>query len=956
MSRRHGRAGVLVVAFVLLLCSAFALPVRAGEIRGARVVAHRDAPLAPVTGAAAALDQSRPVTGGPLARLPLYFIENRGQVDERVAYYVQGRDKTLYFTPQGVTFALRGAAPDVMLSRAKHLDTFGGEEIPFRVASPLSLDKDERSPLAANGGLTQGRPRSARNDTSGAAERWPDEAVQLRWIVKLLFLGANPDVRPVGVDETGAVISYFKGRREEWVTGGKAYSGVVYRDLWPGIDLEYYGLVDKLKYQFVVRPGADPSQIRLAYHGATHVTVDEAGSMQVSTPLGGFEDGAPYAYQRAEGGEKVPVEVSYDFLSSSHEYSFRLGDYDRTEPLILDPTVLNYCGYLGGLGDDEAKGIAVDSSGNAYVTGFTDSSHTTFPVTVGPDQTFNGGDADAFVAKVRADGSGLEYCGYIGGSDSDQGLGVAVDSLGYAYIAGRTHSDETQGFPAAIGPHLLHSGTSDAFVAKVRADGADLVYCGYIGGAHGDYGYAIAVDGSGSAYVAGQTFCAPADGFPVLVGPDLTYAGGGDAFVAKVSAAGTGLVYCGYIGGGDSEDAIGIAVDSLGSAYVAGSTDSYPAAGFPVTVGPDVTYNGNHDAYVAKVGADGAGLDYCGYIGGGGDDFGYGVAVDSSGNAYVTGNAMSGQATFPVTVGPDLTYGGGEFGDGFVAKVRSDGAQLEYCGYIGGLDSERGEAIAVDGEGNAYLAGLTWSSEARDFPVILGPDVTFNGGMYDAFVAKVISDGTQLDYCGYIGGLDNESGEGIALDGEGNAYVAGTTRSSQAQGFPVTMGPDVSFNGGSKDAFVARVGENRAPTLGTVTPSSGSSKTGVTVYITTTWKDADGRQDLKQCYFHIGATPSLPGNVTLMYNARKDKLWMLSDDGATWLGGYAPGSLVPIENSQARLHVSDTKVTGVNDTVQVGWALEFKKDYIGSKKTGLKCKDAHKAKAKGKWKGTWLIY
>jgi hypothetical protein len=906
MSRRLGWVRVLVAVLLLVLCTAFAVAVRAGEIRGASVAAQRDGSLAPVTGEAAGQTQLHQTTGGMLASLPLYFIENHGQLDPQVDYYVQGNHKTLYFTPQGVTFALHGAG-----------NPQGGE-------------------------LSNEFPR----------------VPSARWAVKLEFVGANPHVQPAGVDETGALISYFKGRREEWVTGARAYSGVVYRDLWPGIDLEYYGLVNKLKYQFVVRPGADSSQIRLAYSGATEVAVDQSGGLQVSTPLGGFEDGAPYAYQQDEGGEKAEVQVSYELeetLGASETpsvyYSFRLGDYDPSRPLILDPTVLNYCGYLGGLRDEVAQGIAVDSSGHAYITGFTLSDQTSFPVTVGPDQEHNG-DEDAFVAKVRADGSGLVYCGYIGGSEYDNSFGIAVDSSGHAYIAGMTRSDETQGFPATVGPHLVHSGERDVFVAKVKADGTDLLYCGYIGGSGLESVGGIAVDSSGSAYLAGSTNSAPGDGFPVLVGPDLTYGGTGDAFVAKVEADGSGLVYCGYIGGSEYDAGLGIAVDGLGSAHAVGRTNSNPAGGFPVAVGPDLTHNGAEDGFVAKVQADGTGLDHCGYIGGSSYDSCWAVALDSSGNAYVSGSTRSDELSFPATVGPDVTYNGGEFLDAFVAKVHAGGTVLDYCGYIGGSEEEIGQAIAVDGEGRAYVTGLTHSDEAT-FPVRDGPDLSYNGDR-DAYVARVRADGGALDYCGYIGGLSSEEGEGIAVDGAGNAYVAGSTSSSEAEGFPVAIGPDLSY-GGPRDGFVARVGENRAPTLGVVMPASGSSKTGVTVYFTTTWKDADGREDLKQCYFHIGASPSLVNNVTLMYNARKNKLWLLDDTGTTWTGGFAPGSANILENSQAKVYCVTSRVHGEGDTLAVTWAIEFDKAYTGDKKTGLKCKDAHKAKAKGKWKGTWLI-
>ena len=245
------------------------------------------------------------------------------------------------------------------------------------------------------------------------------------------------------------------------------------------------------------------------------------------------------------------------------------------------------------------------------------------------------------------------------------------------------------------------------------------------------------MDGAGTAYVVGTTGSTEAGGFPVTVGPDLTHNhGDNDVFVAKVNAAGTGLVYAGYVGGSDLDGGSDIAVDGAGNAYVVGDTGSSEAEGFPVTVGPDLIFNGDHDAFVAKVSAAGTALAYCGYIGGLGWDVGNGIAVDGAGNASVVGNTFSTEAEgFPVTVGPDLTFGGDR--DAFVTKVNAAGTALAYCGYIGGSDEDYGNGIAVDGVGNAYVVGDTLSSEAQGFPVTVGPDLTHNGGYSDAFVAKV---------------------------------------------------------------------------------------------------------------------------------------------------------------------------------------------------------------------------
>ncbi len=579
-----------------------------------------------------------------------------------------------------------------------------------------------------------------------------------RWVLKLDFLDANPDVKPIGEHPTPAVISYFKGPPEQWETGLKTYTTLVYPNLWPGIDLVYTGTVNRLKYQFVVKPGANPSQIRLAYRGATAVRLNEAGQLEVSTPVGGFQDDKPYAYQNVDG-HQVTVDVAYAVETSAsadaHVYRFHVGAYDPREPLVLDPAMLVYCGYIGGSSADFGEGIAVDGDGNAYVTGSTSSTEATFPVTVGPYLTHNGF-WDAFVAKVNPDGTGLVYCGYIGGDRYDYSYGIAVDGAGGAYVIGWTESTEAT-FPATVGPDLTYNGQSDAFVAKVRPDGTGLVYCGYIGGYREDEADSIAVDGYGNAYVTGWTRSFE-DTFPVTVGPHLTFSGDLDAFVAKVKADGTRLVYCGYIGGSGADAGSGIAVDRAGNAYVTGRTSSDQNS-FPVTVGPDLTFNGDLDAFMAKVNPDGTGLVYCGYIGGSGTDSGTGIAVDGDGNAYVTGYTPSTEATFPVTIGPDLTFNG--WFDAFVAKVTPSGTGLEYCGYIGGIGSDEGYGIAVDGSGNAYVTGVTWSTEAT-FPVIVGPDLTHNGGR-DAFVAKVNPDGTALVYCGYIGGQDYNPPRGLRL-------------------------------------------------------------------------------------------------------------------------------------------------------------------------------------------------
>jgi hypothetical protein len=775
----------------------------------------------------------RAMTVHALDTLPLYFIENRGQADSRARYYVRGRDMSVYFSPDGLTFAIAGA--------------------PAGGITPVTF--------------------------TGSARR--------RWLLSLDFVGADR-VQPRGEEPTTAVVSYLKGHPDEWKTGLKTYGKIVYRDLWPGIDLAYSGTVNRLKYQFVVRPGADSRQIRLAYRGATGLHVDQQGGLRIATPGGGFHDEKPYAYQDI-AGRHADVPASYALIPESEHpmphsraYGFTVGDYDRSQPLVLDPAVLVYAGYIGGSGSDQGFAIAVDGSGSAYVTGSTFSDEVdsdgngpdiAFPVTGGAfDTTFNGipAFADAFVVKVNAAGTGLDYVTYIGGSGEDSGRGITVDELGNAYVVGSTASDEVDSdgpgpdtaFPVTPGAFdttfnnpgvvdpMTGAAVTDTFVAKLNATGTALLYTTYIGGVRDDAGGGIAIDAAHYAYITGESFSDEVDedgpgpdvGFPVTVGPDLTYNSVGnptqpDTFVAKLDPAGARLEYCGYIGGFGGEKGRGIAVDGSGNAYVTGETSS---AEFPVTPGAfDTTFNGGGgppfgpaDAYVAKLNPEGTALVYATFIGGSGDEVPRSIAVGDEGNAYITGETSSTEATFPDGDGfgsiPGVnqtfnTAGGADpitgslFREAFVANVNPTGTDLVYAGYIGGEGVEVGQGIAIDHFGNAYIAGRTSSSE-ESFPVVAGPDSTFNSAgtsdpmthlpFSDAFVAKLTPSGTSLVYSGYIGGIAADVAFGIAVDGFGNAYVVGATPSNELT-FPVTIGPDVTFNGGGPpfftDAFIAKV-------------------------------------------------------------------------------------------------------------------------------------------------------
>jgi pimeloyl-ACP methyl ester carboxylesterase len=698
---------------------------------------------------------------------PVMFIENVGQFADGARFQVRGGDKTIWLTEDEIwVTVVEEPPPTPRLPDGRH-------------PSPLSVTETETESGAS--GEVQG--------------------VNIR----LSFSGANPNPRLEPFNRLETVVSYFIGNDPaQWRAAVPVWGGVRYNDLYPGIDLEITGEGGHLVQRLVTRPGANLSAVRLRVEGADAVTPTPSPAAVASPNLvgrAGWEQGLLLRtalgdftlplLQVEEGMVKPALVQQVDRLAFEVAHPFTVENGADSAPLSIahpqQEVSLLYAGFLGGSGWDEGWGIAVDADGNAYVTSFTQSRD--FPAVVGPDTSYNGGVSDAFVVKVNPSGTGLVYAGFLGGSDRDWGLGIAVDAAGNAYVTGYT---ESRDFPTVVGPDTSYNGgLYDAFVAKVNPSGTGLVYAGFLGGSDRDMGRGIAVDAAGNAYVTGVT---NSRNFPAVVGPDTSYNGSYDAFVAKVNPSGTGLVYAGFLGGSDWDVGEGIAVDADGNAYVTGYTRSRD---FPTVVGPDTSYNGGYyDAFVAKVNPEGTGLVYAGFLGGSDIDEGYGIAVDADGNAYVTGETDS--RNFPAVVGPDTSYNGG-YSDVFVAKVNPSGTGLVYAGFLGGSDIDEGSDIAVDAAGNAYVTGRTSS---RNFPAVVGPDTSYNGGRYDAFVAKVNPEGTGLVYAGFLGGSDWDEGWGIAVDAAGNAYVTGETAS---RNFPAVVGPDTSYNGGPYDAFVAKV-------------------------------------------------------------------------------------------------------------------------------------------------------
>jgi len=395
-----------------------------------------------------------------------------------------------------------------------------------------------------------------------------------------------------------------------------------------------------------------------------------------------------------------------------------------------------------------------------------------------------------------AGASDLLYATFLGGSGYDYGYGIAVDGSGAVYVTGCTFSSDFPTTPGAF--DTSHNGGYDAFVVKLNASGSALAYATFLGGSDYDYGYGIAVDGSGAAYVTGWT--ASSD-FPTTPGAfDTTYNGANDAFIVKLNAAGSALVYATFLGGSSSDGGFGIAVDGSGAAYVTGYTypPDFPTPDFPTTPGAfDTTYNGAHDAFIVKLNAAGSALAYATFLGGSAYDYCYGIAVDGSGAAYVTGYTYS--SDFPTTPGAfDTTCNAGDY-DALVVKLNAAGSALAYATFLGGSSRDWGLGIAVDGSGAAYVTGFTWSS---DFPTTPGAfDTTYNGDS-EALVVKLNAAGSALAYATFLGGSSRDLGYGIAVDSSGAAYVTGQTWSSD---FPTTPGAfDMTYNG-DWDAFVVKL-------------------------------------------------------------------------------------------------------------------------------------------------------
>ena len=690
-------------------------------------------------------------------KLPLVFEVNEGQTDPEVKFLARGSGYTLFLTPDEAVLALSKS-----LGHPANLD---------KTAATLAGVVDEDT-------LTAEPPS----------------------VLRMKFIGANPEPKVSGEEELPRKSNYFVGNdATRWKTGVSNYARVSYKNIYPGVDVIYKSAPGHLQFDFMVQAGADPGRIEFTF-GDRECSVDADGNLLVETAFGTIEFQKPLAYQES-GGTRAIVPSAYA-LTEGSKVSFRLGDYDESKPLVIDPTLV-YSTYLGGSLADFGVAIAVDSAGSTYVTGGTRSAD--FPVTSGTLQPTTSTNT-FFVTKLNAAGTNIVYSTFIGAGRPDaRPRDIAVDQNGNAYITGETKARD---FPTT--PGAFQATPAGAFVTKLDPHGV-LSYSTYLGGTgNTDIGRGIAVDSSGYAYVTGDTnsrdFPATEGSYQPTLGQRFGSSIVSDAFVAKLDPLGSSLVYATFLGGTRDESGNDIAIDSDGNAYVTGRTLSRPEAGLPGSTGFPVTPNafqialgGSDDAFVTKLNSTGSAVVYSTYFGDTNTDFGVGIAVDVFGNAHVTG--FTGSADLPTTTGAfrRVVKAGGE---SFAMKLNPTGTDLVYstflcapgvCGIARGGGSPVG--IGLDPLGNAYIAG-----GHDDF--VLGLDVTGSSLLYHTSLRT--------------GGRQARRVLGMAVDLLGDVYLTGSANLD----LPITDG---AFQTVSRetDAFVSKISATSdSPSVAAISPSS----------------------------------------------------------------------------------------------------------------------------------------
>ena len=659
------------------------------------------------------------------AALPVRFETNLGQTDSQVRYLARGNGYTLFLTPNESVIVLGQRA-------------------------------------------------------SGARDKTPAQTPD---VVRMRLAGANLQPNVTGLDALPGITNYFIGNDpERWHTDIVSFAKVRYSQVYPGIDLVYYGSDGDIEYDFVVQPGSDPAAIRLNFEGAKSLAVNPSGELVLSVSAGELRQKAPVIYQ--EGPEGATL-VAGGYSIQGDQVRFEVGQYDRSRPLVIDP-VLVYSTFLGGSGLDQATSIFVGPTGDAYVSGMTSS--TNFPVQGAPTST-NGGGQDLFVTKMSLAGNSLTYSTYIGGVGTEVANDIAVSGAGTVYITGSTTSIN---YPVVTPTIAAQVGGTDAFLTKLTSAGNAIVYSTYWGSTGFEEGTAVTVDPADNAYIAGNT---SAPNFPTQTPFQAALAGGTDGFMTKFSVAGNSIVYSTYLGGANDDRVFDMAVADDAAVFVVGSSTSPNFPTTPASVQPALA--GGRDGFLTHFSLAGNALLYSTFLGGSGDEEVFGMIIDAPMNAYLTGRTTS--TNFPILTPVQLLNGGGA-NDAFVTKINPPGVAIVYSTYLGGAGDDQGQGIAIDATRNAFVTGSTTSP---NFPRRDSIQVGLSGPS-DAFVSKLNLAGTALVYSTYLGGSSADAGFGIGVDLVGSAYVAGFTESSDF----ATLNPFQAALGGARDAFVSKLAES----------------------------------------------------------------------------------------------------------------------------------------------------
>jgi hypothetical protein len=609
-----------------------------------------------------------------------------------------------------------------------------------------------------------------------------------RGVFRMKLEGANSNAKVEPLDKLPGITNYFIGNDpSQWRTHIANYSKVAVRGVYPGIDLIVYGDQRQLEYDLALAPGADPTRIRVKFDGAESMQKQSNGDLLIRGAGTEILQRKPVIYQMI-GSERSLVDGHFA-LRGRNRVGFEVARYDTRKPLVIDPSVVVGT-YLGGSASDQAFGIATNVTG-VYITGSTNSPN--FPNINAFHPNLSGG-MDAFITKLNQSGTGFVYSTYLGGTGADNGQAIAVDAQGSAYVTGSTSSAN---FPLSVTVQSIYGGNGDVFVTKMNPTGDGLTYSTYLGGFGQDRGTGIAIDGNLNAYITGST----TGSFPTANAMQPTFGGGtSDGFVFALNAKGDTLMYSTYLGGAGNDFSNGIAASNSGNVYITGST----TGGFPVVNAFQPGFGGGvTDAFVTKLTAAGS-LSYSTYLGGLGTDSGQGIAVDSNGNAYITGSTSG---SFPLSNAIQGTYGGGT-SDAFISQFSANGSLL-FSTYLGGGGADNGNAIAVDMSGTIYLTGFTTSV---NFPVVNALQTTAAG----VFIAKLNASHSYV-YSTYFGGGQTDSGTSITFDSSGLAYVAGYTTG----GVFVQSAVQAAYGGGAFDAFVAIISDNSTPVCSfTLSPPS----------------------------------------------------------------------------------------------------------------------------------------